>query len=181
MSNIFLGLPIPATISESLLAVIFAKHSHWRDHSDLRWTHVGDHHLTLHFFGAMPMEILAPFIAHLGNYLQNFKKFQLKINKIGCFPNVDSKILAAFVNLLLEVENLYQKIQQAVADHEFPRQARSYLPHITLCRARKRGILTMEEHFFEDFTVTVTELILYQTQSTSTGSHYLPIQTWFLK
>ncbi len=180
MGNVFLGLPIPTEIIESCLMTIFNKYPHWQTHASLHWTHLGHHHLTLHFFGVINIELLSVFINDLDNDLHNFKKFSFKIKKLDVFPNANSKILAAYVSLSSPLAQFYQILQKAVSDHQFPCEQRPYLPHITLCRAKRSGILTTEPFYLDNCTVPAKELILYQTQSTPTGSQYLPIHKWIL-
>ena len=180
MGNVFLGLPIPAAIIESCLTTIFNKYPHWQAHTSLRWTKLGHHHMTLHFFGVINIELLSVFINDLDNYLHNFKNFYFKINKLDVFPDENSKILAAYVTLSSPLAKFYHILQKAVSDHQFLSEQRPYSPHITLCRAKRHGILTTEPFYLDDCTIPAKELILYQTQSTPTGSHYVPIHKWTL-
>lgn len=173
--NVFLGLPIPASDSQWLTSVLLQAYPQWRRHSDIRWTVEPNHHLTLHFFGAIDPDSLAELIAHLSSYIHSFLPITVKISQLFNFPKPQASLIAAYVQLSPPLAKLYRQIVQAVRDHQFPMESRVYLPHITLCRAKRRHVLTMEPLILPDYAITLTTLTLYQTQ---TNSQYQPLYYW---
>lgn len=181
--NIFLGLPITADHSQLLLNLLLQAHPHWQKHPAISWTPAGDHHLTMHFFGPMDPHLLSNFTANLDTYTQhrNHENYLfIKINRLHNFPNSNSKLIAAYAQLSLPLAKLYRQVQKAVQDHGFPIEERPFLPHITLCRAKRRNVLRMDPIILPNQIIPITELVLYQTQSTPTGNHYHPLKQWSL-
>lgn len=166
MSNIFLGLPIPATDGELLLNLLWEAHPHWRNHPAIRWSGLANHHCTLHFFGPIRLELLSDLINALGDYIKYCNSFSIRIIKLHNFPKLNSDLIAAYAHLSSPLANLHQQIQQAVKNHGFPVEERPFLPHITLCRAKRRNILHMDPILLPNHAIKISQLILYQTQST---------------
>lgn len=179
--NVFLGLPIPAEAIHTFKDLLVQAHPQWQDHSAIRWTPDNHHHLTLHFFGPIDPDSLSEWTANLSHYIQSIQSFSIRINKLYNFPKENSDLVAAYVHLDTALAQLYHQVQQAVQDYQFPTETRVYFPHITLCRAKRRRVLTMQPILLPDYPITISTLILYQTQSTPAGNQYIPLQQWQTK
>jgi RNA 2',3'-cyclic 3'-phosphodiesterase len=176
--NIFLGLPVAADHSELLLNLLLQAHPHWQNHPAIRWSAVGNHHLTMHFFGPIDPDLLSDFAANLDKYIKHGEKFYIIINELYNFPNENSKLIAAHAQLSSPLAELYHQVQRAVQDHGFPVEDRPFLPHITLCRANRRNVLRMDPIILPEHIIPIDQLVLYQTQSTPAGSRYIPLKQW---
>jgi RNA 2',3'-cyclic 3'-phosphodiesterase len=179
--NIFLGLPLPEESVDLLINSLLQEHPSWQNHKNIRWTLQASHHVTVHFFGTVLVEDLKGFINTLSDFIINFSKFQVEIIKIDNFPKKQSDLVAGYIRLSSSLAQLYNQVEQAVERHHFAKEQRPYLPHITLCRSKKKHFLRMEPILLADFQAPISSLILYQTQSTAHGSVYLPLEKWSLK
>lgn len=177
--NTFLAIPIPKSITLHWIQLIHQSYPEWIQHPHLNWTSVENIHMTLHFFGPLEIYKLDAFRSDLPNYLKPYKKFTISSLQLFNFPKSQSDLLAAYVELSNELAKLYQTLQTAVQAHSFPIENRPYLPHITLCRSRRARLLKMQPIVVKD-AIVVHELVLLQSQSTATGSQYIPIDKWFL-
>lgn len=178
--NLFLGIPIPAWDIKTLIEMILAEHPDWQTHPAIRWTSESDHHLTVHFFGAIDPGLLGDFIADLDGYIRTVSAFSIKINQLSNFPKANSDLIAAYVELSNPLAKLHQQVEQAVADHQFPTENRAYSPHITLCRGKRRQVLKMEPIVVPNHPINITQLVLYQSQPTANDSQYTPLHQWAL-
>ncbi len=178
--NIFLGFPILAADIHTLNTLLLQEHPHWESHSAIRWTPEENHHLTMHFFGPIDPITLNELTAGLDKYLRNSNEFKIKINKLYNFPKVNSDLVAAYVELTNPLARLYSEVQLAVKNFGFTPEERPYFPHITLCRSRRRHVLKMNPILLADYPINLSTLTLYQTQSTPSGNHYLPLHQWRL-
>lgn len=176
--NLFFGLPISAEHIHVMTHLLLEAHPHWQKHSAIRWTPLHNHHMTLHFLGSINPEGLAGLVSELFNYIQNVKNFSIKINKLYNFPKENSKLVAAYVDLSLPLAKLYNQLQQAVKNHQFPVERRAFLPHITLCRSHHARVLTMAPLLLLDYSIKISSLVLYQTQPTPHGNQYMPLREW---
>ncbi len=180
MMNIFLGVPISEQISLHWNQLIYELHPNWQNHSALNWTAAQNHHLTLHFFGAIDLKKLDNFRENLPTYLKECQKFIVFSNQVSNFPKARANLLAAYVELSLPLAQLYQLIQKAVMKYQLPTETRPYFPHVTLLRSKRKGLLDMQPILVRD-PILIHELILFQTQSKRGGNVYLPLERWLLK
>jgi|GEM_PF-6002671 len=176
--NVFFGLPIPLAEIHLFKNMLIKEHPQWENHSAIRWTTENNHHLTLHFFGPIDPNQLSELRADLDNYLRSVYVFTIKINKLHNFPKEKSDLVAAYVQLSAPLAKLYRQLEMAVKDHQFPVEERAFSPHITLCRAKRRRVLTMDPIYLPDYPIPIHRLVLYQSQSTPEGSQYRAIQEW---
>lgn len=178
--NVFFGLPIDVLNSDVLNDMILQQHPQWQKHHGIRWLSPLNRHLTLHFFGAINPELLTELIQNLRQYLSKNYNFSIEINKLYNFPKPNSDLVAAYVHLNQPLANLYHQLQSAIKDYGFTPEARVFLPHITLCRGKKH-ILKMEPIMVPDFSISIEQLVLYQSQPGTQASQYLPLQKWQLE
>jgi 2'-5' RNA ligase len=179
--NIFLGAPISEEDSETLNHIILKEHPHWQKHHDIHWTAAAHHHLTLHFFGPIDPQLLTDWVSQINLDLKLISAFSIKIKKINNFPKASSNLVAAYVELSSELSHLYNLVERSVREQNLPVEDRAYLPHITLCRAKRRHILSMTPILVADFKIEVPQLVLYQTQTIQGINRYLPLQQWRLE
>ncbi len=154
--NIFLGLPIPVQNIQVLQDLLIQEHPAWQNNSAIRWTAEANHHLTVHFFGQIEPDLLKDFIEHLSGYIESIHEFSITISKIDNFPKEKADLIAGYVHLSARLAKLYHQVQQAVADHHFPVEQRPYLPHITLCRGKRRNVLTMNPLVLAEYSIAVS-------------------------
>lgn len=178
--NVFLGAFIPEQDMETLNNFILQAHPSWQKHKHIRWTASFNHHLTLHFFGKILPADLKAWLASIGQELKAIKGFSINILKISHFPKPDSDLVAAYVELNSALAHLYHRVEQSVRQHGFPVEERPYLPHITLCRSKRRHVLRMSSIIIADFKVEITRLALFQSQCIEGTSSYLPLHQWNL-
>lgn len=179
--NLFLGVPIPADVIQILVNMLIFEHPHWQNHADIRWTADQNQHLTLHFFGALDPRVLSNLTAGLENHLKDIRNFSIKINKLYNFPKANSNLIAAYLELSNPLALLYSRLQRAVSEFGFNPESRPYLPHVTLCRSRRQGVLRMEPMITPEYPVIVSHLNLYQTHAVKTGNEYRVLQQWPLE
>ncbi len=178
--NIFLGLPVSVQTGQIFRTKVIENNPQWKDQRKIRWTLADNYHLTMHFFGPIKFESLSTLSMGLSQYIQTIKCFTVNIIKLHNFPRESSKLIAAYIQLNPSLNELYNSIQQAVKDYEFPVEERAFSPHITLCRANRSDILQMQPLILENFTIKISSLVLYQSIPGEFGSLYIPLQEWSL-
>jgi 2'-5' RNA ligase len=178
--NLFLGMPISEQDIEILTNLILQEYPQWLKHRDIRWTPIKNHHLTLHFFGHIDPETLMPRFSELDQNLKSASSFSIKINKLYNFPKDNSNLVAAYLELNSALAHLYSQIEGLIQEWGMPVEDRPYLPHITLCRAKRRHVLNMSPIIVADFPLEMTQVVLYQTQNIQGVNHYLPLRQWRL-
>src|SRR3979409_2594624 len=99
MSNIFFGLPISEATANFLLDILYQQYPEWQNNSAMRWTALGNHHITVHFFGVIAPERLSELINDMDKYIKSTHPFSNLINKIDNFPKQKTELIAAYPTL----------------------------------------------------------------------------------
>jgi len=93
-------------------------------------------HVTLKFLGNVPPEMLSK----IGEVLSGlkFSPSTLELSGVGAFPSM-SRITIIWVGIgtgAVEVENIYDQVEEGMSKLGFARETRRFSPHITIARVR---------------------------------------------
>ncbi len=100
-------------------------------------------HLTLKFLGEVPEEALVRAKESLGPACEGHEPFEVATSDFGVFPSErKARILWAGLGEGSErLRDLARDVESTLAAVGFEREARSYVPHMTLGRARGRPVI----------------------------------------
>lgn len=152
--------------------------------NDIKWVNPRGIHLTLKFLGYIEEKMVEPVADALKGATTNEKILALKAECIGAFPSLKNPRVV-WVGVSGETERLglmQQRIEEALLKLGFPKEDRSFTPHLTLGRIRpgrksKDLAGTMEDlkkTCFGQFTVA--EVVLYQSVLNPHGAVYTPLK-----
>jgi 2'-5' RNA ligase len=133
----FIALNLPAEI-KGRLAELEARLKEAR--ADVSWVKPENIHLTLKFLGGVE-EARVPLVKRaVQEGLRREGPLVLTLAGLGVFPNPRSpRVVWVGVGGDTErLQNLQESLEQALGEVGFPREARSFSPHITLGRMRSR-------------------------------------------
>lgn len=101
------------------------------------FTHKENFHLTLRFIG----EQSSSQVNELKNILKLAAKetaaFELRMSNIGTFNKGNKKIIWAGIDKSSKLQGLFERLEARLEATGYPREERSYSPHITLVREAK--------------------------------------------
>ena len=99
-------------------------------------------HLTLRFLGEIPEETLVRTRDSLGSTCEGREPFEVEISDLGVFPSERrARILWAGVSEgSVQLRDLARDVESVLVAVGLEREARPYLPHLTLERARGRPV-----------------------------------------
>ena len=147
--------------------------------TSMRWTEIGNIHLTLKFMG----EASEVMVERIAQALQTAKipvaPFQLKISGFGKFPaGADLHIFWAGVDHTPQLWTLFAEIENTLAPLGIVREAQPFNPHITLGRNKARynsetvfELLAANQDLFLSECL-VTSFQLFSSQLTPAGPQY---------
>ncbi len=146
------------------------------------WSRPENSHLTLKFFGNVPVDKL-PRISSAADYgAKHFSPIRIEVAKTGVFPNVNrARVLWIGVNDPSgELARLHRMLEEQCAIAGFPTEDRAFKPHLTIARIRTpEGARQLAEaHMrmeFKSSEITLNELIVFRSEPSSKGSKYTPI------
>ena len=133
----FIALNLPAEI-KGRLAELEARLKESR--ADVSWVKPENVHLTLKFLGGVE-EARVPIVKRaVQERLRREGPLVLTLAGLGVFPNPRSPrvVWVAVEGDTERLQNLQESLEQALGEVGFPREARSFSPHITLGRMRSR-------------------------------------------
>jgi len=153
---------------------------------NVRWVKRDALHVTLHFFGKIPLkaikrvgEIFVPLAA-------GFQPFTLSVKGIGAFPNRRKpRVLWARIEELGEKSQLnkfYATMQVTLEKEGFPVERRTFMPHVTIGRVKKPIYFDWESlrdlPFCPPFTVKY--ITFFRSDLTPEGPLYQPLNRFSL-
>ncbi len=147
--------------------------------SDAKWVRSEIIHLTLKFLGEVKDQRIARICDIVKDVVTRHRNFELDVESVGYFGGQKTRVLwigagSGRDNLL----ELQKDLEEQLASAGWPKEARKFSGHLTLCRIRnpQAGVKLAEiSEDYKDFklgTVPVDSVSVYQSQLTPTGPVY---------
>ncbi len=149
---------------------------------------MGNIHLTLKFLGEIDSGQNSKIIVRMGEVALRASPFSLAVKGIGAFPDRrQARVL--WVGLAGDVDHLVSiqaDLEKGLESIGFPRDRRSFSPHLTIGRSRRRihpdslkkALDTIGEDIFETFMVE--QIGLYKSVLKPTGAEYTMLHAFKL-
>jgi 2'-5' RNA ligase len=172
--------PIKVSLS-SLIAKLRSKEHHSAKY--VKWVNPKGIHLTLKFLGNVAPDQVPRIIEAITPSPQSLSPLELKLGKLGAFPNLQRPrvIWVAITGEVKPLITLQQDIDQALAPLGFPREERSFSPHLTLGRLREQatpmerssiGSLISATEFEGGPTLEVDQICMMRSTLSPSGAIY---------
>ena len=149
--------------------------------ADVKWVEPHNLHITLKFLGEVSYTETAQVCRAAGRAAETVEPFSLTLGGVGAFPKIE-KPRTLWVGVDEGSEplcKLQEAVEKQMAKLGYRPEAKRYIPHITIGRARYGGgidelskLLTEYEAFAIDEPVMVRELIVYSSELTKNGPVY---------
>lgn len=175
---------IKTTPGEHALATYYALKGELQ-RERINWVVPENFHITLKFFGNTPAEKIDAIDALLGPLADKYMPFQLQLAKTGVFG---SRYAPRVIWFGFDREDLLKNLGDEVLDTldrgGFARDRQNFVPHLTIARIKEisnkklfQAAIERKAHFEPD-TITVQEMILYESILKKEGPVYLPLRTY---
>ena len=146
---------------------------------DVKWVRPEVMHLTLNFLGEIKNEQAADVCNITKDVASRHESFELDVESVGYFGGRSARVLwvGAGQNCS-ELLQLQEDLEQRLDLAGWPREARKFAGHLTLCRIRnsragvKLARLTEEYKDFRLGTILADAVSVYQSQLTPKGPIY---------
>jgi 2'-5' RNA ligase len=142
------------------------------------WTHPEKLHLTLRFIGNCEEEELPKVIDATRAAAESIRPFTIKIVGTGVFPNKrKARVLWLGIDDKTDQMTKAVNIFDAAYNGELQSDREVFSPHLTIARIKDRvgGKELVNQHLnsnFEPVEFEVLEIVVYESQTLSTGSVY---------
>ena len=178
----FLAVKLPLELAATLnkKAIHRAGEGHI---DDLRWVAPQQQHITLKFLGKSYPHQLRQLITNLENDLVDYHTFDSMTGCFRFFPNGQTpRVLALEMHSGQELKRLADICDQAAVQSGFRAETRHFRPHVTLGRFRHPKHVTHSQYFnLPSFRMTVGEVLLLESESTSMGTRYKSLHAFPLQ
>ncbi|USE34441.1 RNA 2',3'-cyclic phosphodiesterase [Endozoicomonas sp. SCSIO W0465] len=173
-----LPLELAATLHKKAIHRAGERHVH-----DLRWVAPQQQHITLKFLGNSYPQQLQQLVADLENDLADYHTFDSMTGCFRFFPNGRTpRVLALEMHSGQELKRLSDICEQAAVQSGFSPETRSFRPHVTLGRFKHPGHVAHSQYFnLPSFRMTVAEVVLLESVSTSIGTRYKTLYVFPLR
>jgi 2'-5' RNA ligase len=150
----------------------------------VRWVRPEGIHLTLKFLGSIPPEQVGAIAAAVGKVVHGEPPLALNLSGLGAFPN-PRKPRVIWVGIAGEVERLGRlqaRVEGTLEPLGFPREERSFRPHLTLGRVKDTRRPPDLTRALADVTLPVgnpfdvREILVYKSDLRPTGAIYTKLQ-----
>lgn len=181
MSSVRAFLAIP--LDTQLLASLRTLQEQLKTQAEgIRWSRAENLHLTLHFFGDLEQENLEKIKVSMLSVKRCNNPFLVDIKGLGAFPSLHrSRVIWLGLDPQAQLRKLHQDFQRSLKDVGLSPDTRSYTPHLTIGRARKKPAdLTAQSVTLSDTTIAqlyIDRLILYESRLQPGGAEHIPLFT----
>lgn len=156
--------------------------------SDIKWVDPKLMHLTLKFLGDVPDKDIVTVCHVAESVATNHNPFDLDIESMGHFGGRSARVLWAGVGQGKDILEIMQAdLESRMEQAGWPREARRFSAHLTLCRIRNAKVGTDLIQGYQPFenqifgTCQIHTLIVYHSQLSSQGPIYTPVGTYPLQ
>jgi 2'-5' RNA ligase len=149
----------------------------------MKWVEEENLHVTLKFLGEVEKEKLNALFHITEEATSDFNSFSASLGDLGAFPN-PKRARVFWLGLKKgekECMELFEKLEARLAKNKFPREEKSFHPHITLARLKFPESLQLEELSPPTDLIFFAESVtLYESVLTPKGPIYTIIKEFLL-
>ena len=176
--RLFIAVPLSREVEEVVAEIQAA----WkRKGTGVRWVRPEGIHITLKFLGGVPKDNVQGIVEAMKAVAKRHRPFSVVIKGAGGFPST-SRARVLWIGVEDrggDLHNLFEELEEALQGIGFPREDRSFKPHLTLGRVKdKRGKsfpFLQELREREIGVLEVKEMVLFRSQQKPQGAEYTPL------
>jgi 2'-5' RNA ligase len=182
----FAALPVDAAVLETIRKAQHLLDKRCRS-PGVKWVSPHQIHLTLRFYGNVPIESIGDLKAALGNACLGITPFELKAENTGCFPAWDRPrvIWTDLSGHLAPLMALQAKVDAATRPFGDNLESQDFIPHLTLGRVKTKSPLEMRQIGEKVRSIdigtmgqwTAAQIQLIQSRLTTQGPEYEVLET----
>ncbi|MDA1050768.1 MAG: RNA 2',3'-cyclic phosphodiesterase [Planctomycetota bacterium] len=145
------------------------------------WTDPENMHVTMQFLGDVDESLIPEVCQRVAVAAAPFAPFDLEFARAGAFPALD-RPRTVWIGVDRGSQKLVElqfAIQESLVEMRFPRERRTYKPHLTIARVRAAGPrqkrlseLIAHYHDFKAESCDVTEVVIFASYLERSGPTY---------
>lgn len=180
MQRTFIAIKIPLSNS---IEKVFTDFTNSLQAEKIKWVDPHQLHVTLKFLGDTDESVIPDIGKKLEKVCSNTQSIILSLKGVGVFKNYRyPRVIWLGIERNEALQDLQQKIEEAMIDFNFEPENREFRPHLTLGRIKwidnisllKQSISKYEE---EDFGICeINEVLYYKSDLTQQGPIYTTLK-----
>ena len=153
--RLFLAIALPKSVRRDLAERLGAVSTRA---AKVRWTPISNIHITLKFFGETPPQRKAVILDVLEHVAAGARPFEVSISgvKVVRRRDVPRMVWAVIEDSHEQLRQLHGRTERLLERSGFPRERRSFSPHVTLARVRD-GIAPWERRLLDEWALAQQE------------------------
>jgi RNA 2',3'-cyclic 3'-phosphodiesterase len=182
----FLAVPLDPALRDPVLRLV--RRLHPLQPGGAKWAESESLHFTLAFLGGVPEERLEAVFAAARQAASGTPPFRLQLGALGMFPDHGTRrvLWIGADRGAAELTALQAKLAAALTRAGFALEARAFVPHLTLARARTNGHLdprlaSAGTDEVRAASQMVPALDVFRSDLTHTGPHYTCLEHCLLE
>jgi len=182
----FLAAPISDEVRDYLEKIILKMK---RKSIDWRWVNYENLHITLKFLGYCDNEQILDIQRTISKCIKNIQPFSYELSGLGAFSNERSArvLWAGIKDEEKYFIKIYKLLERNLSKRGFKKEGRSYTPHITIARSKKRQnisnlLLELNLEKFGNLPVQINDrIILYESVLSPQGPSYYIVKEFIFQ
>ena len=177
----FIAIELPSELKSGLLQL--QTELKLSGYTFVKWVATEGIHLTLKFLGNIPSLKIDEITGAMVNAIEGISPFQLETAELGVFPNLKrpNVFWVGIAGDLDKLALLQKRIDNVLEQKGFPREKRTFNPHLTLARIREDaspqnrqdfGKLVAKKSFTVKYQLKVNVISLMRSQLLPGGAMY---------
>ncbi|MGH9667958.1 MAG: RNA 2',3'-cyclic phosphodiesterase [Bryobacteraceae bacterium] len=180
--RLFVGIGLPEAVSDALFALL----TRLRPAASVKWSPIGNLHITTKLIGEWPEDRLEEMTAALQGVERLSEPLAIEVRGLGWFPNPHHpRVFWAGVHSA-GLAGLAQATDRQTTQLGAPAEERAYSPHLTLARIKdpvplaplRQAVASLDSTEFGRFTASAFSL--YHSKTGSSGAVYIRLAEFSL-
>jgi 2'-5' RNA ligase len=144
-------------------------------HDSIRWSKPQNLHITLQFLPALKLEDIPTLASLVKEELNQIKPFEIELGNLELFPNAHHpRVISMQVEPQEALADLSAGIGKKMLAAGYSIEKRTFRGHLTLARIHQPIDLSNFK-IQKNMAFLAREIVLYQSNPSSNGSHYIPL------
>jgi len=173
--RVFIAVEFPDVVKDKIL--LFQNELKKVVSGNVKWVERENFHITLRFLGEIPEEMVENIKKIMDEVVEYFSPFYVSFDIFGAFPSLNSpRVLWIGIKDGLEnLQTLYSLLEKRIVTEGFPKEDKSFSPHLTIGRAKDKIKITQEIKMPIKDRIYIDEIILFESKLTPQGPIYSPL------
>lgn len=172
----FFAVDLPGNIRHKVASLIRSLKKD-NPNKNISWMQPENLHITLKFLGNITQLQCEQFLPKIEAVISEWKKFEIKLDKLVLFPSKHKpRVIALLPSQLEQLAALSYKIEEQVVQYDIPAETRSFKPHLTLARIRDKNICEIKKTTLSPLVFEIQRVTLFRSEISSSGSRHVPLR-----